>query len=234
MSVPRYFVSAEYYRGEDGGFETEIPGFGPCGQGVKGSCGLNIKDWRERKTGPCHPLAIVTCKIHKVCFTLYPPGHVPYGRTPLAELATNGAPAEKGRDPPFLHTYFDAALDAAVGIAWPKCSLEGSHSPRFITQCRHLDRCCSLFGLSQEAGGNKREKVAEQLGIGGLMLEEARWKLLAGGFLASGQAICQVLAELRETEPTFQRLATCGHYAAIWPEIQRWDQNRYWRSGFGK
>ncbi|MCP4407021.1 MAG: hypothetical protein GY807_04540 [Gammaproteobacteria bacterium] len=52
-------------------------------------------------------------------------------------------------------------------------------------------------------------------------------------YRVSGLAICHVLHELWETEPTFQRLATCGHYAGIWPPIQRWAQKRYRRSEVG-
>lgn len=233
MGVPKYFVSVSYHLGADGGLAPELPDYGPCNRESDGSCRIALSHWRKRSTGPRHPLAVVCCQTHGVCFTLYPPGHVPYGRIPLVELARDGVPIDKGRDPPFRHTYFDAALDAAAGIAWPQSSLEGSLQPRFLTQTRHLHRCSLLLGLSGTASSKDREKVAEQLDIGGLILQQARSKLLAGGFRASGQAICQVLMVLSESEPTSQRLATCGHYASIWPRNQRWMASGYRRSGPG-
>ena len=231
MGKPLYFVSTVYHRDEDGGHWPVMPEVGPCGDS-EATCVLGLKDWRERTTGPGFPLAVIGCKTHGVYFTLYPPGHVPYGRVSFAELALNGTPVEKGRGPPFGHTYFDAALDAAAGIQWPKSSSEGSMQARFITQCRHMERCSLIFGLRKKM--ERRGKVAEQLGIGGFLLEEARHRLLVdGGFGVEGQAICQVLNVLEETEPIFQRLATCGHYDDIWPQIQRWRENHYNCSGPG-
>jgi hypothetical protein len=230
MGAPHYFVSCTYAIDGEDGYEPEIPEFGPCG--AEKECQLSVKDRRGRKTGPGYPLTVVYCAVHDVHFTLYPPGHVAYGRDALVGLAPSGKTLEKGRDPPFSNTYFDAALDAAKGIAWPRNSMEGSMAPRFITQCRHLDRCSQLMGLSQEEP-RAREKVAAQLGIGGLIVQEAQLKLLTGGYRASGQAICQILSKIIETESTFQRLTTCGHYARIWRQIQRWDESRYCCSGPG-
>lgn len=231
MGLPRFFVSSDYYYDEEGDFGPTFPDFGPCNE-IGGPCQLGLKAWRSRKTGPTPRLAVIYCKTHKVNFTIYPPGHVPYGRVSLVELSLSGIPIDKGRDPPFSHTYFDAALDAAAGIAWPKSTEEGSMQPRFLTQCRHLERCCLLFGLNKDEP-KWREGVAEQLGIGGLLLEETRHILLTGGYRASGTAVCQILREIRETEATFQRLATCGDYPKFWPQIKRWDKNTYHCSGPG-
>ena len=72
------------------------------------------------------------CRVHRHGFTLYPPGHVPYGRKRLAAMACDGSleqseektDGEGSSEVPvkverFRGTYFEAALEAAAGKAWP-------------------------------------------------------------------------------------------------------------------
>ena len=224
MATPRYFVSTIYTRDGEGLFIPTIPEFGPCRS--RDECEIVFHHCRERKTGPCFPVTVVYCLKHEVSFTLYPPGHVPYGRITLSGLALNRSILEKGRAPPFRNTYFDAALDAAQGVAWPRKSDEGSIELRFITQFRHIERCRLLFGLDQDS--RAREAVAEQLDIGGFILEEGRKQLVnEANFRTPGKVICLILDKLPENHTTFQRLATCGHYAGIWKQIQCWDECHY-------
>lgn len=229
MGKPRYFVISPYHCGEDGKYRPDMPTHGPCRQ-TSSQCGLSVKNRRPRKTGPCFALYVIYCRAHDVCFTLYPPGQVPYGRTALVVMGPEGKSVVKDRGPPFAGTYFDAALDAARGIAWGKESYEGSQHPRFLTQCRHLCRCARLMGLG--ATEREREKVAELLGIAGLELQEAGQAVQSQqGYRETGLAICQVLTLLPETQATFQRLTTCGYYVGIWPRVQWWAGRRWRCSG---
>ena len=41
---------------------------------------LVVHHLRERKTGPQIPVTVVQCRTHRRAFTIYPLGHVPYGR----------------------------------------------------------------------------------------------------------------------------------------------------------
>ena len=77
---------------------------------------------RERKTGPCFPLTVLVCGTHEVGFTLYPPGHVPYGRAAVARVAPDGRAIIDGPSGAevFDGTVFAAALDASKGTAWDR------------------------------------------------------------------------------------------------------------------
>lgn len=55
-------------------------------------CRLSKHHERERKTGPCFPLWVMRCATHRVHFTLYPSGHVPYGRERVAPVTLAGLP----------------------------------------------------------------------------------------------------------------------------------------------
>jgi hypothetical protein len=53
-------------------------------------CHLWVDHQRARKTGPCFQLTVVHCGLHRRAFTLYPPGHVPYGRIVVAPVSSGG------------------------------------------------------------------------------------------------------------------------------------------------
>jgi len=85
--VVRPFVVAEYVEEEPGGVWRPVRvGECPFGEG----CRVRHHDVRERKTGPGIALAVCRCEVHERYFTVYPPGHVPYGRQRLAPLSVGG------------------------------------------------------------------------------------------------------------------------------------------------
>jgi hypothetical protein len=74
---------------------------------------------------------VVRCRTHAGAFTLYPPGHVPYGRQAVEPLAPDGGRllGERTEGEPndpleqqLAGGLFDAALDAAAGRCWSRCS----------------------------------------------------------------------------------------------------------------
>ena len=86
----RPFLSAPYLAGEDGRYAPpEAIDQCPFAEGPK-PCRLEKHDWRARKTGPEVALRILRCRTHGVYFTVYPPGHVPYGRCSLAPVDLQG------------------------------------------------------------------------------------------------------------------------------------------------
>ena len=101
-----------------------LPARGPCGELDKRPCRLWFDHRRERKTGPEFPLTVLRCGAHDRCaFTLYPPGHVPYGRQRIAPVAPDGGAVRSEGDDAlevFCSTAFCAALDAAAGRPWPR------------------------------------------------------------------------------------------------------------------
>ncbi len=141
-----------------GHLSPEVPTVGPCGQYDAHPCRLYAHHDRPRKTGPCFPIRVMCCRTHGRCFTLYPPGHVPYGRQRLAPVAPDGNPlvSAKGAER-FRGTLFEAALDAAEGQVWPHRYCDGSPLPRFPTQLVHLVRGAGLVGVAPGLDARQRE-----------------------------------------------------------------------------
>ena len=229
------FVVAPYLPAADGTLAPELPTRGPCGEGAKQRCRVAVNHRRPRSTGPCIPLTVARCAVHEKAFTLYPPGHVPYGREALTPTTEGGqwisaAPEPEDDDglPPsvvsFRGTYFDAALDAAQGHIGRREDSAGSSELWWSTQGRRLDRGLSLLGLSADLAVDERHAVAELLAVDTLMLtEQARQHEAQPGYRQRGQAICAVLAALRPEAWLCDRLAECGHRRGLWGAPWRWD-----------
>ena len=67
-----------------------------CPRGEEGeSCQITLQGFRARKTGPEIPLQKATCATHGG-FTIYPLGHVPYGRVRVAPVDLSGRPLQDG------------------------------------------------------------------------------------------------------------------------------------------
>lgn len=192
-----------------------------CPSEARGSCRIYLKDWRERPTGPGFPLAVIRCVTHKVYYTLYPPGYAPYGRKPLVLLSPDGGFVERdASQEAFEGTYFQAVLDGAKGFAWPKASLEGSLCSRFLTQVRHINRCCLLLGLARGSPVTV-DDVRLHLGLSGSLVAQAgRMMELHAGYQERSRAAYQLLKLLNEDQKTFNGTTILGHLAGLWPKAQ--------------
>ena len=86
----RPFLCMPYVAGE-GGCPRPVKGIERCPWAVLGeTCKLERHSFRERKTGPRFALRILYCATHRRYFTVYPPGHVPYGRVAVAPVDERG------------------------------------------------------------------------------------------------------------------------------------------------
>lgn len=190
-------------------------------------CGLFVDHYRDRKTGPCFALAVVGCGHHPLGrYTLYPPGHTPYGRQALVPCSPSGpllCDASTGQ-PVWQATLLVAATDAAAGQRWP------AHSPahdarRRRTQGRWLERAGTLLGVHPKLDARHRERLATRLRVPTLTLRTA-----AGGWATSwkarGGAIGSVLQALAVDESLLDRLLAAGAVTGLWPPPQRWDRRR--------
>ncbi len=198
-----------------------------CPLGVKDGrpCRLFLDHWRLRKTGPCFPLSVMRCRTHEATFTLYPPGYIPWGREKWAPVAPDGtALTSEGSSQRFRDTYFEAALDAAEDIVWPKEkeSHEDFKKASFITQRCHLDRALRLLGLKGDPAW--REAFAQTLFIPGQSLHEAAQAILRSTDVrALGRAVRGVLTAIPVTlGDLFERLAACGAAVGLWPPLHVW------------
>ena len=84
------FLCAPYVTGEEGR-PRPVEGIGRCPLAAVGeTCKLTRHSFRDRKTGPRFALRILHCATHRRHFTVYPSGHVPYGREAVAPVDERG------------------------------------------------------------------------------------------------------------------------------------------------
>jgi hypothetical protein len=165
------------------------------------------------------------CGTHKKAFTVYPPGHVPYGRQRVAPIAPDGGQIKVAGDEHFFAgTYFDAALDAARHCAWPHEAYDDSLQSRFPTQVRHLKRAALLLGTEPGLDAHLREQTAQILAVPGQLLHDNSALIKKQpGYQNRGTAICNVLDCLAQTTSVFERLVEAGAGLFLWPPPELWD-----------
>ncbi len=206
----------------------------PKGRNDGEQCHISINHYRQRKTGPCFPIAVVGCYKHDFYFTLYPPGHLPYGRQPLmANLSVDGNSVTFESDSmhgsenklnSFKDSLFDAVLDAYHSKIWSKESTTGSMEPRFNTQLRKLDWASRLLGVHDALDIKQSEEIIQILNLKGQMIAESLSELKHQATAKKqGQVICQLLMMLPQTLSLFERLTEAGSVALLWPTPFFWN-----------
>ena len=213
----------------------EMPSCCLAGEASK-RCWLRIDRKRVRKTGPKFALCVVECKTHGHCFTLYPPGYVPYGRILIAPVASDQQllrverPASSGTELAWNRTIFRAAIDAAHGIAWPR-QLGPGDAERGIetwrTQGRRITMAASLLGVLAEAD-RIQPAVAAMLGLPTLVVRDAAKDFgdpERRTYIARGQALSAPRQALAQ-DCLVERLATAGALVGLWGRSQFWDSHR--------
>ena len=161
------------------------------------TCSLFVDHYRDRKTGPCFPLAVVGCTRHPLGrYTLYPAGHVPYGRQAVVPCSPSG-PLLRDRttgQAVWQATLFDAATDAADGQRWPADSPAEDERRRRTQGCR-LDLAGKLLGVHPELNARTRERIATHPRVPTMTLRTAagQW---ATSWMTRGAAVLAVLRAL--------------------------------------
>lgn len=218
-------MQSAYEVDAEGEVRVALPG--RCPLGADGSeCRVRVHDHRARKTGPRVALVVARCRTHARAFTVYPPGYVPYGRVAVVPVDLAGREVrtpsgERG----LFDTLFEAAMDAAAGVRWPRSGAAEPGTRR--TQGRRLERASSLLGLALATSERRRERLAETLCVPLLTLHEApRESWHAGGsWTDRGQQIARVLREVREPA----RLLLAGEVGGLWGRPSRWDPGGHGR-----
>ena len=122
------------------------------------------------------------------------------------------------------NTYFEAALDAAEGVFWPREKTLDSDfgMPSDLTQECHLKRAIRLLGVNQES--SMRGGFAQLLRIPGQTLNDAARIIGQQPSLADlGRAVCTVLEAIPFTlTRVFEHLALCGAAVGLWPPPHVW------------
>jgi hypothetical protein len=201
-----------------------------CALGQPGEeCRVFEDHRRFRKTGPCFPVAVIGCLVHPAHrYTVYPPGHFPYGRKAVVACSVSGPSlldASTG-EPPWEATVFAAALDASAGRRWLR-SVPGFDRPplddrRRRTQGRHLEWTGRLVGVHPDLDEDERLRIAARLGVPGMaVLGAARsW---SRSWTARGVAITAVLLAVPVDALLLDRLLQAGEVARLWARPRRWD-----------
>jgi hypothetical protein len=164
----RPFLTAEYAPDAGGLLSPPMPEICPSAEsGAAGSCRIGSHALRERKCGPGFELTIFRCKNHKVSFTVYPTGWMPYGRRPLiGEVST-----------------FEAVEQLSNGIRWPEHSTNST--PTGKTQRRWVTAWSILIGICPSLSLDDRHKAGNTLGVPTLLLKEKADQIRAGPTIAS-------------------------------------------------
>jgi len=193
------------------------------------TCSIFVDHYRFRKTGPRFPLAVVGCSSHPGRrYTLYPPGHFPYGREPFAPYSTSGElllEAKTGK-PPWEATIFAAAVDAARGEGWPEESRWDDPRCR-RTQGSRLQLTGRLLGVHPQLDDRARERIATRLSVATMKLFTGA-KSWVNGWKKRGEAILDVLFEIPSQVSLLDRLLTAGAVSGLWAGRlpQRWDTDQ--------
>lgn len=193
-------------------------------------CRVHVDHYRDRKTGPCFPIAVLCCVNHPIRrFTAYPPGHFPFGRSPLLAVSLSGPMLRDGDSgkPSLECTQLQAATDAAIGCRWPDECVEHEPATR-RTQGHRLEFAGLLFGVDPELADQIREEAAARLHVPTMVLREASARWLRC-WTSRGLAVTAVVAAMIIDGTLLDRLLSAGYASGLWPRPARWcPQRRVW------
>ena len=229
------FATTSYETAQDGTLRAVLPSRCVWATGTAGeqTCAIFVDHYRERKTGPCYPLAVVGCRTHgRRRYTLYPPGHYPYGRAAVVPYSASGdllLDADSG-GPQWHATLFAAAQDAEQGKLWPPEQnwWQPWRTPCRRTQGRRLAMAGRLTGVSGELDERQREQIAARLAVATMtvLAEARRW---GRRWQSRGAAIVRVLLVLSVSATLGDRMGAAGAVSDLWGPprprlVARWEQ----------
>ena len=224
------FATTRYQADQDGTLRAVLPSRCVYATGEQ-TCQIIVDHYRERKTGPGYPIAVVGCGTHGGRrYSLYPPGHYPYGRVAMAPCSADGALLldADGGQPQWQATLFGAAQDAERGQRWPSEQCWWQRDPRRRrTQGRRLAMAGRLTGVSTALAAWQREPIATRLGVATMTVRTGaqRW---GRSWQSCGAAIMAVLLALACDATLPDRMAAAGAVSDRWGPprprlVARWE-----------
>lgn len=213
----RWFVQAAYAADAQGVMRAVIPTRCPLG-GDGSACQVTGHDHRERKSGPEHALAVCRCRGHGASFTIYPPGHVPYGRVAVVAVDSEGRVIQGDA---LGQTIFGAARDASVQRV--ESEAPGGERVSRRTVARRLSLCASLLGICAGMTDGVRGRIGEALRVAHLTLREGAARYASSSSLRGrALAVLDVLERLRAWRGGAGVLVA-GQAAGVWGRASRWN-----------
>jgi hypothetical protein len=200
-----------------------------CAHAVIGdeACDLVVHHVRERKTGPRIPVTVLQCRTHRRAFTLYPLGHLPYGRLAVAPVGLDGellrtTEGEQvgGKRPPTWSTTLFGSAFAAIHASTVKLT-----DPRWwaTKASERLAQGAAILGIHPALSVRVVDEIAFRLEIPRLVLRQAAGAYeRARGRAARGRVLVGVLGELGDT-CLLDRMLAAGACAGCWGTVTRWD-----------
>jgi hypothetical protein len=193
------------------------------------ACVLTVHHLRARKTGPQIPVTVVQCRTHGRAFTLYPLGHVPYGRVAVAPVGLDGQvlfstervpEADVPRAPDWRATGFGPAFAA---IHDPTVKLTDQRWWAAQTAER-LTQSATLLGVHPALAAPDADAIAFRLEIPRLVLRQATAEYArARGRASRGRVLVGVLDQLGADACLLDRVLAAGACAGCWGTVTRWD-----------
>jgi hypothetical protein len=195
------------------------------------ACELTVHHRRERKTGPQIPVTVLRCRTHHRAFTLYPLGHVPYGRLAVAPVGFDGQV--------MLSTEHEPQVATKPSPAWRATLFESAFAviheqpvkltdPRWwATEARdQLAHGATLLGIHPDLSAAEADAIAFRLEIPRLELRAAVDAYEHGrGRAARGRVLVGVLDRLGDAR-LLDRMLAAGACAGCWGTVTRWDAAR--------
>lgn len=193
------------------------------------ACVLTVHHLRERKTGPQIPIAVLQCRTHRRAFTVYPFGHIPYGRVGVAPVAldgemlfsTEGEAQPDGKKRPAWETTvlgpaFTAVHGQAVKITDPRW---------WATEtAERLAVGATVLGVHPDLSAQDGDAIALRLEIPRLVLRQAAGEYeRARGRAARGRVLLDVAGHLGSDACLLDRVLAAGAAAGCWGTVMRWD-----------
>ncbi len=217
-----------------GGGSTLVPAVMPpsCVYASKGdpACVLFVHHLRERKAGPQVPLTVMQCRTHRRAFTLYPLGHVPYGRVAVAPVTLDGQvlfstehePAVGDRRPPAWRATQLGAAFAALDDPTVKVT----DRRWWATQTpERLAQSAALLGVHPALPVPDADAIAFRLEVPRLVLRQAADAYAhARGRAVRGRVLVGVLDQLGADACLLDRILAAGVCAGCWGTVTRWDR----------
>ena len=225
-------ATTNYQADQDGTLRAVLPSRCVYATGEQ-TCAIFVDHYRERKSGPCYAIAVVGCRVHGGRrYTLYPPGHYPYGRVAATPCSASGELLldAAGRRPQWQATLFAAALDAKQGRRWPSEQRwwDQVDERRGRTQGRQLEMAGRLTGVAPQLDERAREQIAMRLSVATMTVRDgaARW---ARSWQSRGAAILAVLLALPCSATLGDRMGAAGAVSDLWGPprprlVARWEQ----------
>jgi hypothetical protein len=192
------------------------------------ACVLVVHHTRDRKTGPRIPITVLQCRTHRRAFTLYPLGHIPYGRLAVAPVGLDGELVYSTEHKPqvgderqldWCDTLFGSAF-AAIHESTIKIT-----DPRWwATEApERLAQGAAILGVHPELSVQTADAIAFRLETPRLVLRQAAGEYeRARGRAARGLVLVGVLGELGNA-CLLDRVLAAGACAGCWGTVTRWD-----------